>query len=207
MAGIRKILFGVGINDVTDCEPQHFYEYDKISGKRKLIGVCRYYKRWRCLIQRCYSEKFKHKNPNYNDCTVCEEWKYLSNFIKWVDSQPNRNWENEFLDKDILVKGNKVYSPNTCVFISRSINNFTTDRRNYSGEYETGVTLKDGKFRGRCNNPFTGKEEHLGIFATEAEAHKAWQAKKHEYACQLAELQEDPRVAQALCNFYKSEDN
>jgi hypothetical protein len=57
-------------------------------------------------------------------------------------------------------------------------------------------------FKGSCGNPFTGEGTYLGYFTDELACHKAWQAKKHEYACQLAELQEDPRVAQALRERY-----
>jgi hypothetical protein len=128
----------------------------------------------------------------------------LSNFIKWVDSQPNRDWKNCQLDKDLLLKGNKIYSPETCVFIDRNINNFLIDRKNFRGKYLLGVSYHNGRYRSRCNNPFTGSEMFIGNFDTEMEAHLAWKSQKHEFACMLADSQKDPRVVNALCNFYIS---
>jgi hypothetical protein len=148
--------------------------------------------------------------PTYKGCTVCNEWKYFSNFIKWVDSQPNRDWQNCAPDKDFLVVGNKHYSPDTVIYIPRSLNVFITDRSNNRGHLMLGVTDKSynsskSPFEAKCNNPFTEGGyvgRYLGVFATELQAHKAWQAKKHEYACQLADLQQDPRVAKALRERY-----
>ncbi len=70
------------------------------------------------MLQRCYSESYLNKRPSYRGCSVCEEWKTFSNFMAWMK---NKNMENLELEKDILVPGNKLYSPETCVFVSRWI--------------------------------------------------------------------------------------
>ena len=160
------------------------------------------------MIVRCYDVKTKKRQRTYKNCTVCDEWRYLSNFVRWVDSQPNRNWQNCDLDKDILFEGNKMYSPVTCVFVETSVNRFMIGSDEIRGDYMIGVKFtlngKSKPYLSRCSNPFN-KERlngYVGYFTTELEAHKAWQAKKHEYACQLADLQEDERVAKALRERY-----
>lgn len=203
MKGKTKLIYGLGINDSKD----KVSERVMINGKAKFIWCCPYYYRWVSLFSRCYSEYQIKKYPNYAGCTVCEDWMYLSNFITWVDSQPNRDWINCHLDKDLLVEGNKLYSPETCVFITSGLNTFLTDSKKSRGDCLIGVTYhkRDKVFEAKCNNPFSvNKEEgrYLGRFSTELEAHKAWQAKKHEYALVYAAQQQDPRVVKVLLERY-----
>lgn len=196
------MVCGWGINDVNYVVQKKQY----IGGKQKQIWICPYYKDWKTMIQRCYSVEYLKQRPTYKGCTISEEWRYLSNFIKWVDSQPNKDWQNCEPDKDLLLNNNKHYSPETVVYISRSLNLFITDRGNNRGDLMIGVTPSKGSnknpYRAKCGNPFTGKGEYLGLFPTELEAHKAWQTRKHKYACQLADLQDDPRVANILISRY-----
>ena len=198
-----KLIYGWGINDVN----YSITKSETINGKNTKVWVCPYYSKWSGMIERCFDIKYQEKKPTYRDCTICEEWKYLSNFIKWVDSQPNKDWVNCEPDKDILFQGNKHYSPETVVFVSRQINNFLTDSGKIRGAHMIGVSYipqgsEKNPYRSECNNPFKRKGRYLGIYPTELEAHLAWQAKKHEYACALADLQDDPRVAQALRERY-----
>ena len=81
------------------------------------------YARWSKMIQRCYDEDFKKEHPTYNNCYVCDEWLCYENFEKWWNEH-YYELESEWveLDKDILIKGNKVYSPETCVFTPKAIN-------------------------------------------------------------------------------------
>ena len=91
-----SLVSGVGINDI------------EINTKDKC------YKVWHSMMNRCYSKKYHSKFPTYQNCSVCNEWTYLSNFKRWFDE----NYVDGYvLDKDILVKGNKVYSPETCCFV------------------------------------------------------------------------------------------
>lgn len=143
----------------------------------------------------------------YKGCTVWEDWEYLSKFIEWVDSQPNRDWENCSLDKDFLVVLNTCYSPATAVFIPQSLNTFIISCHKSRGDYLLGVCLGNqgnkNKYKAMCSNPFNkGASKHVGCFPTELEAHKAWQAKKHEYALRLADLQNDERIAFRLREMY-----
>jgi len=108
------------------------------------------------------------------------------------------------LDKDILFEGNKVYSAETCVFVTNMVNSFANDRGNDRGEWIIGVywNKRAGKFKSQCRNPFTRKCEYLGYFTSELEAHQTWLKRKLELAYELAEIQTDPRVAEALINRY-----
>ena len=74
------------------------------------------YSRWRAMLQRCYDKKIHNRQPTYIDCSVCEEWCSLYNFNKWyLKNYYSIDGERMELDKDILVKGNKMYSPDTYV--------------------------------------------------------------------------------------------
>lgn len=117
------------------------------------------------------------------------------------------DWEGKELDKDLLVKGNKLYAPNTCAFIPRKLNLFITDRAAYRGAYPIGVTYhkRDGKFQSECSNPFTKKRDFLDFFDCPQEAHEAWRTKKHAHACAYADQQSDPRLSAALRARYSSE--
>lgn len=182
-------LFGVGINDA---------DY-KVNSKHY---KCPYYSRWRDMLRRCYY------NDKYIGVEVCSEWLVFSNFIKWVDSQPNRDWQNCQLDKDLLGDG-KLYSPENCRFVTNQVNGFLIGKHRNS-KYLLGVGWhkRDNKFYAQCSNPLVkyscGRSDNqfLGYFLTELEAHLAWKDKKHEYACQLADLQDDLVVANALRTKY-----
>lgn len=199
-----KLVAGWGVNDV-DYEVQR---YKTVNGVKKLEWVCPYYKDWKGMVYRCHDLKFQENNRTYVGCTICEDWKYFSNFIKWVDSQPNRYWQNCSPDKDFILFGNKHYSPETVVYIPKKLNSFITDRKAKRGEFMIGVTPNyygaKTPFVAQCCNPFNTerKSNYVGCYSTELEAHKAWQAKKHEYACRLAEQQQDPRVAKVLMERY-----
>ena len=196
--GVRKknqMVYGVGIND-ADYVTDH-----RIDGKRV---VCPYYNTWKSMLMRCYGKKYQEHYPTYKGCSVCPDWLYFMNFRKWMIRQ---DWEGKQLDKDLLVRGNKVYSEDTCVFVDAMTNLFTTDRGRSRGNYPLGVCMdkRDGKFQARCCNPFTKKQENLGYFTCEHQAHLAWKDRKHILACQLADLQTDPRVAAALRTRYSPE--
>lgn len=191
---MKKLVQGVGFNDADYKVTQY------ISGKQ---FMCPFYDRWKSMLERCYSKKFKLKNPAYIGCSVCEEWLTFSNFKAWMEKQ---DWQGKELDKDLLVTGNKVYSPDRCIFLDKEINQFTNERKSARGKWPLGVCFNNwhNKLCALCQNPLTKKQENLGYFNCPSEAHEAWRKRKHELACQLAELQTDARVAEALRNRYKT---
>ena len=74
------------------------------------------------MLRRGYCQKVKVKSPNYKDVSVCDEWHYLSNFAQWVNNPVNGYHKGYHLDKDLIKKGNKTYSPQTCCFLPPEIN-------------------------------------------------------------------------------------
>lgn len=188
----NKLIYGVGINDAD------YVVCPKINGKQEW---CPFYRTWLGMLERCYDKNFQTKHLTYVGCTVCNDWLVFSKFRSWMVTQ---DWQAKDLDKDILSPCGKVYSPATCVFIDHTTNKFTTDCGAARGKFPIGVYFNKiaGKFQARCRNPFTKKQEHLGYFSCQNEAHKAWQQRKHEYACKLADIQSDERVAFVLRNKY-----
>lgn len=84
--------------------------------------VSKEYRYWIGMMTRCYQEDHQLKNPSYEDAVVCQEWHSFQNFAEWCQTQVgfgNKGWQ---LDKDLLKRGNKDYSPEFCCFIPKSIN-------------------------------------------------------------------------------------
>lgn len=193
----NKLVYGSGMNDAG----YQVYRNETISGKQKRLWSCPFYKVWTGVLRRCYDQKFQEKWPTYSECSIAREWHSFSSFRAWMIDQP---YEQSAIDKDLLLPGNKVYSPETCVFVSGALNNFLTDRASFSGKWPTGVDWhkRSRMFRAACSNPFTGKREYLGHFDAPEEAHEAWRSRKHELACQYAAMQNDLRIAVALSTRY-----
>ena len=195
MAGKRRLIHGVGIND-ADYEVQ-IYTY--VDGNRVNIWTCPYYEKWTGMLERCYSNKQSEENPTYKDCTVCDEWLYFSNFRKWMEQQ---QWEGRALDKDLLFGGNKVYSPSACMFVPQKINSFIVTCEKARGSYPLGVTLnkrlKKNPYISQCNSK-NGSSRYLGGFPTPEQAHQAWLKRKLE-VCEsyLEEFQNESRTIKGL---------
>lgn len=198
----KTLVQGVGIND-ADYPVRIYEEQGKIGGKRsrKLVWQCKFYQIWKGIIDRCFSDKIKQKQPTYKEVSIVEDWLYFSKFKAWMETQ---DWEGKFLDKDILIPGNKVYGPDVCVFVSRKTNNFVRTSEGSRGMWPLGVNLckRTGKFvaMGRFYN--TSKPKNLGCFTTPTEAHQAWLKFKLQQARVAAEAQVDGRVAKALIDLY-----
>ncbi|WNO60454.1 hypothetical protein [Rheinheimera sp. MMS21-TC3] len=93
------------------------------------------YSRWIDMIKRCYDPKKQERHPTYKGCSVCDEWHNFQNFVKWFEANHPKDGKYYELDKDIIVTGNKVYSPETCVFATRSENTLEMADRNYAKTY------------------------------------------------------------------------
>lgn len=198
----KKLVQGVGINNADYVvEKKETISNENGKRKQKTTWICPFYLVWRSMLARCYSTKTQKRQTTYIGCSVVTDWHLFSNFKAWMQKQ---DWDGKELDKDLLVKGNKVYGPNTCVFVTPMVNRFTTDSRAARGKWLIGVTWHKtaGRFQASCHNPFTKKHEHLGLFTCEQEAHQAWLKRKLELAHELAAIQEDPRVAKALIDPY-----
>jgi hypothetical protein len=203
---MNKLVWGVGVNDLP-YRTQVWEDLPKNGGKRiqKSVFKCKYYAAWRNMLQRCYSKKYLESYPTYIGTSVCSEWLYASEFKKWMEQQ---DWRDKSLDKDIIVPGSKLYSPDTCAFVLNATNTFVIARDACRGEYPVGVCLykPTGKYKAQCNNPLTGKVEHLGYFSTTEEAHESWRKRKHELAQLVAARESDSRIVEALRKRYSIEE-
>lgn len=159
------LVCGVGINDANYA-----------------VSKCVFYKKWSDMIRRCYAKKRKNISACYDVCEVASDWKRFSVFKSWMELQ---DYEGLDLDKDLLVSGNKVYGPETCMFIPHEVNVLIAVKQ--SGPYPLGVTVdrRDKKLSYRAR--ISGRD--LGYFHHPAIAGKAYnialgnvledEAKKH----------------------------
>ena len=167
--------------------------------------ITKEYDLWQSMLQRCYSDIYKKKYPTYESCEASDKFKSYEYFYEWCHKQigfSNKNWH---LDKDLLVKGNKVYSESACVFIPQEINSMLLKSDKKRGEYLIGVHwCKKGKsFVARVSKN-KGKQEHLGYFNTELEAFNAYKQAKESFVKEQANKWKgkvDDRAYEALMNY------
>lgn len=167
---IKKPICGVGINDLY-------------GGERD----SKIYYIWVNMLNRCYNASKWSKHPTYEGCKVCDEWLIFSNFQKWYQSNSCRDFA---LDKDILIKGNKVYSPDTCCFVPQEINNLFLKSQRIRGKYPIGVVkTRNGRFVARISKRRNGiiRREEIGYYATSEEAFISYKHEKESYIKQLAQ--------------------
>lgn len=181
----KKLVYGVGINDANYVT-------------RTSSWTCPFFRKWKDMLCRCYSEYENNRHQSYAACYVIEDWKYFIRFKSWMEKQ---DWEGKQLDKDLLVVNNKEYGPNTCVFVDSIVNGFITEKTNQ--ELPVGVSKHKDKYQARCATLGKG-QKYLGIYDTSEEAHSAWLKFKIDQAYILAEQQTDERVGKALIDRYEN---
>ena len=166
---------------------------------------------WKSMLRRCYSDNSKNKNPTYEGCEVSDNFKSYEYFYEWCDKQIGFGVKGFELDKDLLVKGNKVYSESTCVFLPQEINTLLIKCTASRGKHPIGVCWSN------TNKAFIaqvgknkGKQEHLGYFKTELEAFKAYKQAKESFVKEQAnkwKSQIDERAYNALMSYEVSIDD
>lgn len=155
-----RLLYGVGVTDIPTNQ----------DGAR-----LNSYTIWKDILYRCYSDKRQKRQPTYAGCSVCKEWHIFSNFKRFYDA----NYvEGYHLDKDLLVVGNKEYSPEACLFVPRSINAFLNFNKGRNKSYPIGASFnkREGKFVSRIN--IDGTPVDLGRFECPKLANEAWVKEK-----------------------------
>ena len=121
------------------------------------------YTLWNNMLERCYSDSFKKRRPTYEGCEVSSKFKSYEYFYDWCHNQIGFDNEDWHLDKDLLIKGNKVYNENTSVFIPQEINSMLVKSDKRRGEHLIGVCWhKKGKTFVATVNKNKGKQEYLG---------------------------------------------
>lgn len=144
------------------------------------------YVRWHDMIHRCYNMKFHERQPQYKECTVCEEWLNYNNFRVWYDKNIYGR-EVLDLDKDILFKGNTVYSPDTVVLVPHAVNTLFVNGKKNRGDYPIGVSFDNDKKKYRAMMSFMGKRIKLGTFRTAEEAFNRYKQYKEDFIKAIAE--------------------
>lgn len=190
-----NLVHGVGINDRS--RPA------KIEGK-----LCKEYNLWTSMLNRVYSKTELLRRPNYIGCSVSDDFKYYHIFYEWCQSQIGFNLPNFTLDKDLIIRYNKLYSKDTCVFIPVAINSLLTKRTLDRGPFPIGVHKYREKFRSQCST--SNGRIHLGTFDTPELAFQAYKTFKEAYIKEQAELYKDsidPRAYLALLNYEVSIDD
>ena len=155
---------------------------------------------WMAMLRRCYSEKMQAENPTYIGCTVCNEWHSFQNFAKWYTSQEDYGKDYQ-LDKDLLVSGNKIYSPETCVLAPQEVNLLFVDRAACRGDYPLGVSYMKRAKKFRAYIGIDGKYIHLGYFDNPNDAHLCFLKAKKDRIKQIAlrwKSEIDERLFKAL---------
>ena len=203
---MNKLVCGVGVNDLPyRTEVNEWVTENGGKRVRKIVFRCEYYTVWASMLRRCYSKNYLERYPSYIGTSVCSDWLSASEFKSWMEKQ---EWHGKCLDKDIIVPGSKLYSPETCAFVLAATNSFVIARDACRGRWPIGVCLdkRRGKYRAKCRNPFTREKEHLGYFSTPEDAHEAWRKRKHVLAQLVAARESDPRVVEALKKRYSIEE-
>ena len=172
----------------------------------KVNGVLtKEYTLWCHMLERCYSDNSKKKRPTYESCEVSDNFLHYEYFYDWCQKQVGFGKCGFQLDKDLLTKGNKVYSEDSCVFIPQGINKVLTKRESMRGEHLIGVHWHNASraFKAQVSKS-AGKQEYLGSFNTEIEAFNAYKTAKESFIKEQAnkwKSQIDERAYNALMNY------
>jgi hypothetical protein len=183
-----KLVWGIGINDTN-----HNTTKEYVNGKRIR---CPIYTQWKDMLRRCRSEVFHQKYPTYIGCTVADEWIRFSDFLAWYQQEsPQQGYQ---LDKDLLYPGNKVYSPNTCIFVPRHINLLLRGSQSHT-TLPVGVYKRGKRFIAVCK--VNSQSIYLGSYSTPQEAHHAYSQYKVQVVQKEINQQLNPKLKQALQNW------
>ena len=184
----RRIVCGVGINDSTSST--------HASDDREPA-----YALWKSILDRCYRHSPK-KRTTYLGCSVCNEWLLYSNFKRWFDDPTNGYRKGYHIDKDILVRGNKIYSPDTCCFVPPEINTLIVKHDATRGDLPIGVTKNNSVSRGfRAIVRIYGKYHTIGYFGTIEEAFNAYKLTKETHIQEVAtQYYKDGKITKKVYN-------
>ena len=166
------------------------------DGKYNKKDYIKIYNTWKGMLERCYDLYKINKELSYIDCIVCDEWHNFQNFAKWYEENYYEcNNERMELDKDILYKNNKIYSPKTCIFVPKRINCLFTKSNKTRDIYPIGVSWKrdNNKFQAQCHIEINNKKtmKYLGLYNTIEDAFVHYKQFKENYIKQVADEYKD----------------
>lgn len=176
---------------VTNPNTPSFFGVGYIGVGRYKASIDRQYTKqgavWKSILTRCHYKKELLRNPTYNNVSIIKEWHCFQNFAEWFEENYNpETMQGWHLDKDVLHKGNKIYSPQTCCFVPQEINKLFTKSEKTRGCCPIGVYKKKEKYISRISK--NGESYYLGIFDTPEEAFQAYKTAKESYIKELADL-------------------
>ena len=184
------MFYGVGFND------RKFKT--KVGGKH-----IKEYKHWSMMLARCYSENTKEGQLRYIDCSVSDNFKSYSYFYEWCQKQTG--FDSGFdLDKDLLVKGNKIYSEDLCLFLPKEVNRALCKNNKSRGKHPIGTNFNKSTGMFDCYVRKTGERIFLGSFGNKLDAFNCYKREKESYMKQLAnkyQAEIDHRAYKALMNY------
>lgn len=161
--------------------------------------VRKMYRVWNGMLRRA-EPKYAERHPTYAGTSVALEFHRFAEFSEWAMQQVGWNGDGFQLDKDLLVRGNRTYSPATCVFLPRAVNVLLTRGNGNRGALPIGVKVfRHTGYSARMK--IDGQDTRLGIFKTVGDAFAAYKRAKEENIKRIAELyrcQIDPRAYTAL---------
>ena len=171
------VLYGVGFLGNTKSREDGEYKKSYLT--------------WRNMLSRCYNKEYHKNKPTYINCEVCKEWHCFEIFEKWYkDNIYTIDEESIQLDKDIMVKGNKIYSPDTCIFTPSIINClFVKCSNNENSFLGVNYNKKYDNYYVRVN--VKGKKKHVGVYNTKEEAFIAYKQFKENYIKSVADEYKD----------------
>lgn len=185
--GQRKLIFGIASNNAKYMV--------SVQGECNTTELCPYYKVWHSMIRRCYSGVFQLKNPTYKGCTVCDDWLLFLNFKVWMIKQ---DWQGKELDKDLLINGNKEYSPHSCLFVTKEVNSALSFSRVRIDGIPSGVSKKRNRYIVRCQSD--GRRVSVGSFVDLEVAVSAYNSAKIDDLTKIADRQ-DGEVKSAMIRY------
>lgn len=163
------------------------YGYSIGQGKYNSIENVDIMASYKGMFERCCDEKALKKHPTYLGCRICEDWSNFQVFAKWFNDNKWTNEEKLYVDKDILIKGNKLYSPNTCILVPSQINKlFIKSDSMRNGLIGTWLNPKSNRYVSQCNQGCK-TNRNIGTFDTEIEAFNAYKEVKERYIKQIAD--------------------
>lgn len=176
-------------------------------GKYSFGSHKRLYKMWSKMFERSYCEIYHKTRPTYKGCSVDEKWHSFQDFVEWVKENYYEHFLNStetlIIDKDIKVKGNKVYSPDNTFLVDNRINVLFTKSNKTRGKYPIGVT--DNRFgRFECSLTSFGKTTYVGTFDTPEEAFLEYKKEKEKYIKHVANDYKDNGVYWMTDKLYNS---
>lgn len=167
----QQLISGIGINDLKRKVSKELYA-------RKALSV------WHSILHKCYSDHYKEKPNYYEDCTVCDEWHKFSAFYEWF----KENYKHGYvISKNIIVKDNKVFSPDNCCFVPKRLTQLLVGGKILRGGCLMGVGKLKNKYIARLRIQ-DNKQIVLGIFDTEEEANRVYKIEKEKYVKEVAEI-------------------